>query len=223
VKSTWTCPGKRPVKPDATIQTARIHQRHSPWLPFERNRTVSQSIFDIPLQRLNGEAATLAEHAGQVMLLVNVASKCGLTPQYTGLEQLNTDYADKGLRVLGFPCNDFGAQEPGTEAEIESFCQENYGVSFSMYSKLTINGELRHPLYAHLITARPEASASGSDKLQQTLAQHGLLPKHETDVMWNFEKFLVGRDGTVLARYAPDVTPQDAALLADIDAALAAK
>lgn len=181
------------------------------------------SLYDIPLQRLNGEATTLAEHAGQAMLIVNVASKCGLTPQYAGLEKLHADYAVKGLRVLGFPCNDFGAQEPGTEAEIGDFCQSNYGVSFPMYGKLRVNSEPRHELYAQLITAQPKAISSGSDKLEKTLTQHGLLPKHETDVMWNFEKFLVGRDGQVLARYAPDVTPDHPELQAGIEAALAAK
>jgi glutathione peroxidase len=184
---------------------------------------MTPSLYDISLQRLNGDAATLAEHAGQVLLIVNVASKCGLTPQYAGLEQLHANYAAQGLRVLGFPCNDFGAQEPGSEAEIQSFCQSNYGVQFPMYGKLSINSAPRHPLYAHLIAAQPKASASGSDKLQSTLAQHGLLPQHQTDVMWNFEKFLIGRDGQVLARYAPDVTPENSALVADIDAALAAR
>ena len=181
---------------------------------------MNPSFYAISLQRLNGDAATLAEHTGQVLLIVNVASKCGLTPQYTGLEQLHERYAERGLRVLGFPCNDFGAQEPGTEAEIQDFCQTNYGVRFPMYAKLRINSAPRHALYAHLIAARPEAESSGNDTLQKTLAQHGLLPKHETDVMWNFEKFLVGRDGRVLARFAPDVTPSDPALVAAIEAAL---
>lgn len=182
-----------------------------------------QSLYDISLQRLNGDTATLAEHAGQVMLIVNVASKCGLTPQYAGLERLHATYEEQGLRVLGFPCNDFGAQEPGTEAEIQDFCQSNYGVQFPMYGKLSINSEPRHPLYARLIAAQPKASDSGSDQLHKTLAQHGLLPRHETDVMWNFEKFLIGRDGQVVGRYAPDVTPDAPALLAGIEAALAAR
>ena len=178
------------------------------------------SLYDISLQRLNGDATTLAEHAGQVLLIVNVASRCGLTPQYAGLEQLHEGYAERGLRVLGFPCNDFGAQEPGTPAEIESFCATNYGVRFPMYGKLDINSAPRHALYAELIAAQPVASGSGNDTLQKTLAQHGLLPRHETDVMWNFEKFLVGRDGRVLARFAPDVVPNDPALVAAIEAAL---
>ena len=183
---------------------------------------MTPSFYDISLQRLNGDATTLAEHFGQVLLIVNVASKCGLTPQYIGLEQLYQQHRDKGLRVLGFPCNDFGAQEPGTESQIQDFCQSNYSVQFPMYAKLQINSAPRHALYAYMIAAQPKARPSGNDKLQKTLAQHGLLPQQETDVMWNFEKFLVGRDGQVLHRYAPDVSPDNPALLADIDAALAA-
>jgi glutathione peroxidase len=181
---------------------------------------VTSSLYEIPLERLNGDAASLADHAGQVLLVVNVASKCGLTPQYAGLERLHEQYGERGLRVLGFPCNDFGAQEPGTESEIEAFCESNYGVRFPMFAKLRVNSAPRHPLYAHLIAEQPRANPSGSDKLQKTLAQHGLLPKNEGDVTWNFEKFLVGRDGRVLARFAPDVTPDDPALVAAIEAAL---
>lgn len=180
----------------------------------------ASSLYDISLERLNGDAATLADHAGQVLLIVNVASKCGLTPQYAGLEQLHEGYAERGLRVLGFPCNDFGAQEPGSSTEIESFCQTNYGVRFPMYGKLAINSTPRHPLYAHLIAARPQATRSGDETLHATLLKHGLLPKNETDVMWNFEKFLVGRNGQVLGRFAPDVKPGAPALVAAIEAAL---
>lgn len=181
---------------------------------------MTETLYDIPLQRLNGEASTLADYAGQVLLIVNVASQCGLTPQYVGLEQLHADYAERGLRVLGFPCNDFGAQEPGTAAEIQDFCQSNYGVHFPMFSKLNVNSAPRHPLYAQLIAAQPTAVLSGNDGLKSTLAKHGLLPKQADDVMWNFEKFLVGRNGQVLARFAPDVTPDNAALVAAIESAL---
>jgi glutathione peroxidase len=177
-------------------------------------------IKDIPLQRIDGSAATLAEYGGEVLLIVNVASQCGLTPQYEGLEKLHRRLHVRGLQVLGFPCNDFGTQEPGSEAEIASFCSSNYGVSFPMFSKVNANSSPRHPLYAALIAAQTRAQGSGSDKLQQTLAKHGLLPKEPTDVMWNFEKFLVGRDGQVLARFAPDVTPDAPALVAAIESAL---
>jgi glutathione peroxidase len=181
---------------------------------------MTTSLYDIPLQRLNGEPATLAEYRGQVLLVVNVASKCGLTPQYTGLELLYQQQRGRGLHILGFPCNDFAAQEPGNEAEIQSFCETNYSVSFPLFAKLHINSAPRHPLYEALIAAMPQARPSGSDKLRSTLAQHKLLPEGESDVMWNFEKFLVGRDGQVLARFAPDVAPDDPALLAAIGSAL---
>lgn len=181
---------------------------------------MTTSLYDIPLTRLNGEPTTLAEHRGQVLLIVNVASKCGLTPQYAGLEALFESHRARGLQVLGFPCNDFAAQEPGSEAEIQSFCDTQYAVQFPLYQKVRINSEPRHPLFAALIAAQPVAQPSGSDQLIKTLGQHGLLPKNETDVTWNFEKFLVGRDGRVIGRFAPDVAPDDAALQAAIAAAL---
>ena len=177
-------------------------------------------IKDIPLQRIDGSPTTLAAYNGEVLLIVNVASKCGLTPQYEGLEKLHQRLHAKGLEVLGFPCNDFGAQEPGSEAEIESFCSLNYGVSFPMFAKVNANTNPRHPLYAALIAAQPTAQASGDDKLRQALTKHGLLPKAPTDVMWNFEKFLIGRNGQVLARFAPDVAPDAPALVAAIESAL---
>ena len=178
------------------------------------------TLQDIPLQRIDGQPASLAEYQGKVLLLVNVASKCGLTPQYEGLERLYQQFRGAGLEVLGFPCNDFGAQEPGTEGEIASFCALNYGVSFPMFSKLNTNSPPRHPLYAALIAAQPQAQGSGDSRLRDTLEKHGLLPKAPTDVMWNFEKFLIGRDGQVLGRFAPDVVPEAPALVAAITSAL---
>lgn len=177
-------------------------------------------IKDIALQRIDGSATTLADYSGKVLLVVNVASKCGLTPQYAGLEQLYQRLKGKGLEVLGFPCNDFGAQEPGSESEIAAFCSMNYGVSFPMFSKINANSSPRHPLYAALIEAQPKARSSEDGKLQQTLAKRGLLPKQPTDVTWNFEKFLIGRDGQVLARFAPDVVPDASELVAAIESAL---
>jgi glutathione peroxidase len=178
-------------------------------------------IQNIALQRIDGSQTTLVDYKGEVLLIVNVASKCGLTPQYEGLEKLYQRLHGKGLEVLGFPSNDFGAQEPGTEAEIQSFCNLNYGVSFPMFSKINTNSEPRHPLYAALIAAKPTATGSGDGKLQDTLAKHGLLPRHPTDVMWNFEKFLISRDGQVLGRFAPDVAPDAPALVTAIESALA--
>jgi len=146
------------------------------------------AIFDIPLVTLDARPTTLAEHAGKVLLIVNTASKCGLTPQLTGLEELQRLYGGRGFTVLGFPCNQFGAQEPGTADEIGAFCQKNYGVSFPMYEKIEVNGPGTHPLFAFLKESAPGLLASKGIK-------------------WNFTKFLVGRDGEVLARYAPATSP----------------
>lgn len=181
---------------------------------------MTTSVFDIPLQSLDGTNVTLAAYKGQVMLIVNVASNCGLTPQYTGLQSLHDRFLSQGLQVLGFPCNDFAGQEPGSEDEIRDFCDTNYHVSFPLFAKLRINSAPRHPLYATLIAAQPQATPAGESKLHETLGKHGLLPKGETDVMWNFEKFLIGRDGAVVARFAPDVAPDDAGLISAIERAL---
>ena len=180
----------------------------------------TDSLYSIPLRRLDGTAVTLAEHRERVMLIVNVASKCGLTPQYAALQRLHTAYAGRGLAVLGFPCNDFAAQEPGSDAEIATFCDTNYSITFPLFSKVNINSPPRHPLYEQLIAAQPRARASGTDQLTQALGKHGLLPKQPGDVLWNFEKFLIARDGSVRARFAPDVTPEDAALVSEIESAL---
>lgn len=162
----------------------------------------------IPLARIDGRPTTLAAYRGKVLLIVNVASACGLTPQYEGLQRLYREKRAAGLEILGFPCNDFGAQEPGSEAEIVSFCATNYGVEFPMFQKIAVLGSGRHPLYAALIAALPEPAGS----------THGMGP----DVLWNFEKFVVGRDGLALARFAPEVTPDDLRLRAALDGALAA-
>jgi len=175
----------------------------------------------IPLRRLDGTPATLNDFAGSVLLVVNVASKCGLTPQYEGLEALHTKYHDKGLFVLGFPANDFGAQEPGTNHEIAEFCRVRFGVDFPMFEKITVKGEGQHPLYRELIAQQPQAQANEGGELGAKLARHGMAPKAPSDIMWNFEKFLVDRTGNVVARFAPDVTPEHAGLLQAIEAELA--
>ena len=148
------------------------------------------SIFDFKVNALDGSERTLNDHAGKVMLIVNVASRCGFTPQYAGLEALYRKHKDAGLVVLGFPCNQFGAQEPGTEAEIQTFCATNYGVSFPMFAKVEVNGANAHALYRHLKSAKP-----------------GLLGTEA--IKWNFTKFLVDRRGEVVARYAPNDKPED--------------
>jgi glutathione peroxidase len=177
-------------------------------------------LYDIPLNRLDGSATTLAAFKGQVLLIVNLASKCGFTPQYAGLESLFEQYRERGLQVLGFPCNDFAAQEPGAAEEIQSFCTATYGVQFPLFEKIQINSQPRHPLYAALIAAQPANVAPANSDLREKLAEYKLLPQHESDVLWNFEKFLVDRSGQVVHRFAPDVTPDDALLIAAIEAAL---
>lgn len=176
------------------------------------------TLYDIPLKTLAGTPTSLAPFRGQVLLIVNVASQCGLTPQYAGLQALHEHYQSRGLQVLGFPCNDFLAQEPGSAEEIQTFCSSRYGVGFPLFEKLQINTPPRHPLYAALIAARPQAE--GGAGLRARLAQKNLAPATDSDVTWNFEKFLVGRDGQVLARFAPDVAPEDATLRTAIEAAL---
>jgi glutathione peroxidase len=179
------------------------------------------SLYDIPLKRLDGSPATLAEYRGNVMLIVNVASKCGLTPQYTALQQVYSDNRDRGLVVLGFPANNYAGQEPGTSEEIEEFCTSNYGVEFPMFEKLSTRGHDQHPLYRELTTAIPQATKNPAGQLRATLDRFGIGPKTETEVMWNFEKFLVDRNGAVVARFAPDFTPDSPEVLGAIETELA--
>ena len=180
------------------------------------------AIQDMPLKTITGQDAKLGDYAGKVLLVVNVASKCGLTPQYEGLEKLYADKRDQGLVVLGFPANDFGAQEPGSNDEIQDFCRSNFGVDFPMFSKIAVTGPDQHPLYKALTEACPKAvSTSGAD-FRARLQGHGMTPNPEPGVLWNFEKFIVGKDGQVVARFAPDTAPNDPALLQAIDKALAA-
>ena len=157
------------------------------------------SFFDIGVKGIDGSADLLGPLRGKVVLAVNVASRCGLTPQYTGLEELQRELQGQNFTVVGFPCNQFGAQEPGTEAQIAEFCQTKYDVTFPMGAKLEVNGSNRHPIYGYLTS--PETGVAG-------------------DITWNFEKFLVGRDGKVLKRYPPPTKPQDSGLMQDIADAL---
>ena len=161
------------------------------------------SIHDIPVTTIDGTTSTLAEHKGKALLIVNVASQCGLTPQYAGLQGLHDQYGERGFEVLGFPCNQFGSQEPGTEDEIKTFCETNFGVNFPMYSKIDVNGDNRHRLYEAL-TETPDAEGKAGD------------------VVWNFEKFLVSPEGEVVARFRPLVTPDDEQLTSAIEAQLPA-
>jgi glutathione peroxidase len=163
------------------------------------------SIFDAPIARLDGSPTTLGDIAGGgPALLVNVASKCGLTPQYAGLEQLQEQYAARGFNVVGLPCNQFGGQEPGSSEEIAEFCSATYGVSFPMTEKIEVNGEGRHPIYDELVRTTDESGRDG-------------------DIAWNFEKFLVDSDGRVVARFNPRVEPGDPRLVQSVEALLAGK
>ncbi len=158
------------------------------------------NIYEYQATRITGEVSSIADYKGQVLLIVNTASKCGFTPQFTGLEAIYEKYKDQGFAVLGFPCNQFLNQDPGNEAEIASFCSLNYGVSFPMFAKIDVNGPGAHPLFQHLAAEAP-----------------GLLGSQK--IKWNFTKFLVSRDGRVLDRYAPTTKPED--LVKDIEKALA--
>jgi glutathione peroxidase len=182
---------------------------------------MSASIYEIPVRKITGADATLGEFKGKVLLIVNVASKCGLTKQYEGLEKLYKQYSGKGLVVAGFPANDFSGQEPGADAEIHTFCTANFGVEFPMYSKITVVGAEKHPLYAALIAAQPKAISLTEVSWRETLKGLGIKPNPEPEVLWNFEKFLVSRSGEVVARFAPNTEPDAPALLAAIETELA--
>ena len=164
--------------------------------------TKAQTVHDFELKTIDGKAQKLATYRGKVLLLVNVASKCGLTPQYAGLEALYEEKKGQGFAVLGFPCNQFGGQEPGSDADVKAFCSTKYDVSFPLFSKLDVNGAARAPLYACLTAEKTKPDGPG-------------------DIAWNFAKFVVGKDGRVKARFNPRVEPNDAALRAAIDTALA--
>jgi glutathione peroxidase len=162
------------------------------------------AIYDAGVDALDGGPADLGDYQGTTLLIVNVASQCGLTPQYSGLQQLQDEYADRGFAVLGFPCNQFGAQEPGTADEIATFCETNYGVTFPMFSKIEVNGDGRHALYEQLTALADDEGEAG-------------------DIQWNFEKFLVSRDGEVVRRFRPLTTPDDPALVSAIEDQLEGK
>jgi len=181
---------------------------------------MSASLYDIPLKRIDGSPATLGDFRGKVLLVVNVASKCGLTPQYSALEALYRAKKDQGLEVLGFPANNFKEQEPGTNEEIQSFCSTQYDVSFPLFAKISVKGGDQHPLYAELTRAIKDAVGEGP--MRERLAGYGIPTGEIGEVLWNFEKFLIGRDGKVVGRFAPDLTPDDPRLVEAIDKALAA-
>jgi glutathione peroxidase len=177
------------------------------------------ALHEIPLKAIDGQDSSLADYRGKVLLLVNVASKCGLTPQYSGLESLYQAKRADGLEVLGFPANNFKGQEPGSNDEIASFCSTQYDVHFPLFSKISVLGEDQHPLYAALTEKQPVATGDGP--FREKLKGYGVNPVNQADVLWNFEKFLINRHGDVVGRFAPDVTADDPRLVAAIDAELA--
>ncbi len=164
--------------------------------------TRAESLYDIPLKDIDGKPVSLEKYKGKVLLIVNVASKCGLTPQYKGLEALQEKYRDKGFTVLGFPCNQFASQEPGSNEQIKEFCSAKYNVSFPLFDKLEVNGPNRHPLYVAL---------AGKDS------------PYPGDIKWNFNKFLIGRDGKIIKRFEPKTTPESPEVVQAIQEAIAAK
>lgn len=181
---------------------------------------MAEDLSSIPLSRIDGSSDSLANHAGKVLLVVNVASKCGLTPQYEGLQALYDRLKDRGFEILGFPANDFGAQEPGTHEEIEEFCKLNYGVSFPLFAKADVTGPGKQPLYAALTAAAP-GKQGDAEPFRERLRGFGMTPTEDPEVLWNFEKFLIGKDGRVAARFAPTTNPDDPALLDAIEGELA--
>jgi glutathione peroxidase len=198
-----------PAKPDPKpIQGAQAAAEDPANLPKAGTApaamTVSKELdamWNADIKTLQGASAKLADYKGKALLLVNVASKCGLTPQYSTLEAVQKKYAAKGFTVIGFPCNQFGGQEPGTAHDIETFCATNYGITFPMMEKIDVNGPARHPIYQTL-TPIPDAGA------------------YTGDIRWNFEKFVVSADGTKITRFSPKTTPDDPALIAALEAAL---
>lgn len=180
---------------------------------------MTATLMKLPLQSIDGETLTLERYLGKVLLVVNVASKCGLTSQYEGLERLYETQRERGLEVLGFPANDFKQQEPGSDAEIKEFCSLTYGVQFPLFAKLSVVGEDQHPLYAELTQAQPETTGDGP--FRERMLSRGGTPNPKPEVLWNFEKFLIGRNGEVVGRFAPDVTAEDPRLLEAIEKELA--
>ena len=181
---------------------------------------MADEIYKIPVNTIDGAETNLGAYKGKVLLVVNVASKCGLTPQYESLQGLYSQYKDKGLEVLGFPANNFMGQEPGTEKEIKEFCDANYSVEFPLFSKISVKGDDQHPLYKSLTEAEPETNLNDG-AFEAKLAGYGTKRAAQNEVLWNFEKFLVSRNGAVVARFAPDVTADDRRLIEKLEAELA--
>ncbi|MBA4123434.1 MAG: redoxin domain-containing protein [Acidobacteria bacterium] len=181
---------------------------------------MANELYKIPVKTIDGTETNLSEYKDKVLLVVNVASKCGLTTQYEGLEKLYESYHAKGLEVLAFPANNFMGQEPGTEDEIQEFCSTNFNVQFPLFSKLSVKGDDQHKLYKHLTETKPETDVNDGE-FEAKLKSYGSTRSTPNEVLWNFEKFLIGKDGEVVARFAPDVTAEDSRLVGRVEAELA--
>jgi glutathione peroxidase len=178
-----------------------------------------QNIYEFSVKKINGSQATIGDYKGNVLMIVNVASKCGLTPQYDALEKVYQKFHDKGFEILAFPANEFGGQEPGTNTEIQEFCTTNFGVKFPMFEKMVVKGPGQNPLYKYLTETKPEAQKNGDD-FEAKLKNYGVVREKKNDILWNFEKFLINRKGEVVSRFSPDITPDDPMVTKAIEAAL---
>ena len=171
---------------------------------------MNSELYNIPVKTIDNQETKLDDkYQGKVLMIVNVASQCGLTPQYEQLEKIYEKYKDQGFFVLGFPANEFGAQEPGSNEEIKDFCQTNFNIKFPMFSKMVVKGEGQHPLYKYLTSTKPDAKGKEGSQLLEILKKEGLLTGESHDIAWNFEKFLINRQGEVVERFNPDMTPDN--------------
>jgi glutathione peroxidase len=178
------------------------------------------NIYDIPVNKITGETTSLADYRGKALLVVNTASKCGLTAQYEALEELYQRRKADGFEILAFPANNFAGQEPGSNDEIATFCKTSFNVSFPLFQKISVTGSDTHPLYQELIAAKPQATANEPGAFRTKLAGYGIQAEPEPAVLWNFEKFVIDRNGNVVARLSPETTPDDPLVAAAIEAAL---
>jgi len=177
---------------------------------------MANELYEIPVKTIDGAETNLGEYKDKVLLIVNVASKCGLTPQYEGLQKLYEKYQNKGFEVLGFPANNFMGQEPGTEDEIKDFCSSNYDVRFPLFSKISVKGDDRHELYKHLTETKSDTDVNDGG-LEENLKGYGHNRSTPSEILWNFEKFLIGKNGEIVARFAPDVTAEDERLVTKVE------
>jgi glutathione peroxidase len=185
-----------------------------------RHNSGMANLYDIPVNKITGETTSLADYRGKALLIINTASKCGLTPQYDALEKLYQQRKDDGFEILAFPANNFAGQEPGSNDEIATFCKTSFNVSFPLFQKISVAGADTHPLYQELIAAKPQAAANEPGAFRTKLAGYGIQAEPEPAILWNFEKFVIDRNGNVVARISPETTPDDPLVTAAIEAAL---